>query len=81
MLAGVDCGPIRAPTLYLWGDADVTVGPSAARATGEFVAAPFQFEVLPGIGHFITDQVPEVVTARLLDHLRADQERSDPVRT
>jgi len=31
--------------------------------------APFRFEVLPGIGHFVTDQDPEAVTHALLSHL------------
>lgn len=57
------------PTLYIWGDADATVGPSAARFTADLVSGPFRFEVLPGIGHFVTDQDPGAVTQRLLSHL------------
>ena len=33
-------GPITVPTLYLWGDADDTVGRMAAEGTGEFIDAP-----------------------------------------
>src|SRR5258708_2539492 len=33
-------GPIRVPTLYIWGDADDTVGRTAAEGTVDFVAAP-----------------------------------------
>ena len=43
-------GPIKVPTLYLWGDADDTVGRVAAEGTGEFVDAPYQFEVLQASG-------------------------------
>jgi pimeloyl-ACP methyl ester carboxylesterase len=43
-------GPIRVPTLYIWGDADDTVGRIAAEGTGDFVAAPYRFEVLAGVG-------------------------------
>ena len=43
-------GPIRVPTLYIWGDADDTVGRVAAEGTRDFIAAPYQFEVLPGVG-------------------------------
>jgi pimeloyl-ACP methyl ester carboxylesterase len=64
-------GSVTVPTLYLWGNADATVGPSAARFTGDFVAGPFRFEVLPGVGHFVTDQDPEAVTRALLSHLGA----------
>ena len=49
-------GPIRVPTLFIWGDADDTVGRTAAEGTEDFVAAPYRFEVLPGVGHFAADQ-------------------------
>jgi len=62
-------GPIKVPTLYLWGDADDTVGRAAAEGTAEFIAAPYQFEILPGVGHYAADQVPERVNELLLDHL------------
>ena len=63
-------GPIKVPTLYLWGDADDTVGRVAAEGTGEFIDAPYQFEVLPGVGHYAADQVPDRVNALLLAHVR-----------
>src|SRR3982074_800738 len=62
-------GPIRVPTLYIWGDADDTVGRTAAEGTVDFVAASYRFEVLPGVGHFAADQVPERVSALLLAHV------------
>jgi len=62
-------GPIRVPTLYIWGDADDTVGRIAAEGTVDFIAAPYRFEVLPGVGHFAADQVPERVCELLLEHL------------
>jgi pimeloyl-ACP methyl ester carboxylesterase len=64
-------GPTRVPTLYIWGDADDTVGRIAAEGTVDFVAAPYRFEVLPGVGHFAADQVAERVTELLLAHLAA----------
>ncbi len=63
-------GPVKVPTLYLWGDADDTVGRVAAEGTAEFVDAPYQFEVLPGVGHYAADQVPERVNELMLAHLR-----------
>ena len=65
----VEVGPVTVPTLYVWGDRDATVGPSAARLTADFVTGPFRFEVLPGVGHFVTDEAPVVATALLLSHL------------
>jgi pimeloyl-ACP methyl ester carboxylesterase len=62
-------GPIRVPVLYIWGDADDTVGRVAAEGTREFVSGPYQFEILPGVGHFAADQAPERVTSLLLAHI------------
>jgi pimeloyl-ACP methyl ester carboxylesterase len=62
-------GPIRVPTLYIWGDADDTVGRTAAEGTEDFIAAPYRFEILPGIGHFAADQAPERVSELLLQHV------------
>jgi pimeloyl-ACP methyl ester carboxylesterase len=63
-------GPIRVPTLYIWGDADDTVGRIAAEGTRDFIAAPYRFEVLPGVGHFAADQVPDRVSELMLEHIR-----------
>ena len=68
-LTGTEVGTITVPTLYIWGDADATVGPSAARWTAEHVKAPYRFEILQGVGHFSTDQAPAEVTRLLLEHL------------
>jgi pimeloyl-ACP methyl ester carboxylesterase len=64
-------GSIDVPVLYLGGDADDTVGRTAAEGTREFVSGPYRFEILPGVGHFAADQVPDTVTALLLAHLAA----------
>ena len=70
-LTGTEVGTITVPTLYIWGDADATVGPSAARWTAEHVKRQYRFEILPGVGHFSTDQAPAAVTRLLLEHLAA----------
>jgi pimeloyl-ACP methyl ester carboxylesterase len=62
---------ITVPTLFVWGDADDTVGRMAAEGTGEFIAAPYRFVELPGVGHYAADQVPDRVNALLLEHLAA----------
>ena len=58
--------------MYLWGDQDATVGRIAADATAEFVTAPYRFEVLPGVGHFITDQAPQRVNEVLLQWIGSE---------
>jgi pimeloyl-ACP methyl ester carboxylesterase len=68
-------GMIHVPTLYIWGDADDTVGRIAAEGTRDFVSAPYRFEVLPGVGHFAADQAPERVNELLLQHVAAHPAR------
>jgi pimeloyl-ACP methyl ester carboxylesterase len=65
-----DIGIIKVPTLYIWGDADATVGPDAAYGTGEFVGVAYAMEVLPSVGHFVMDQAPAKATELLLAHLK-----------
>jgi pimeloyl-ACP methyl ester carboxylesterase len=65
--------PIRRPTLYIWGDADSTVGRVAALATREQIAAPYTFIELAGVGHYSTDQAPDAVNRALLSHLAANR--------
>jgi len=69
-LVRAEVPPVRVPTLYVWGNADATVGRPAAEATREFVKAPYRFVELPGVGHFVTDQAPNVFPELLLAHLR-----------
>jgi len=65
-----DFGTIKVPTLYVWGDADATVGAVAAKCTGDFIDAAYAMEVLPGVGHFVMDQAPGRATELLLAHLK-----------
>lgn len=68
-LADPDAATVTVPTLYIWGDADATVGRIAAEATADHVSGPYRFEVLAGVGHFVTDQAGGQVTELLLDFL------------
>ncbi len=70
-IAAAQVPPIAVPTLYVWGEADATVGRLAAEGTRAFVKAPYRFVALPGIGHFVTDQAPGVFAPLLLEHLRS----------
>jgi pimeloyl-ACP methyl ester carboxylesterase len=69
-LTAMDAPDVAVPTLYIWGDGDESVGAAAAHGTAHHVAAPYRFEVLAGVGHFATDEVPGRVTDLLLGHLR-----------
>jgi pimeloyl-ACP methyl ester carboxylesterase/catechol 2,3-dioxygenase-like lactoylglutathione lyase family enzyme len=66
---GGDLGPVRVPTLFVWGADDPALGPDGVRWTEDHVDAPYRLEVLEDAPHWI----PEVCAARLnellLDHL------------
>ena len=69
-VAGADTPAVAAPTLYVWGDADATVGRRAAELTAEYVTGPYGFMTLEGAGHFLVDQFPDRVSELIVDHLR-----------
>jgi pimeloyl-ACP methyl ester carboxylesterase len=69
---------VPVPTLYLWGTADTMVGRTAAEATARHVNGPYQFEVLEGVGHYVTDQVPQRVNEALLAHLMQFMSHAGP---
>ena len=71
-LAAIEVGTIAAPTLYVWGDRDSTVGPSSAQGTKEFVTGRYRFETLPGVGHCSNEESPELVNRLLLAHLASE---------
>ena len=62
-------GPTRVPTLFIWGEADDTVGRIAAEGTAEFIEADYRFAPLPVVGHYAADQQPARISELLLDHL------------
>ena len=64
-------GGVPVPTLYVWGDADVALGRTAAEATSGHVRGPYRFEVLQGVGHWIPEEVPDRLNRLVLDHLAA----------
>jgi len=69
-LVAAEVPAVRVPTLYVWGDADATVGRPAAEGTRKCVDAPYRFVEVKGVGHFVTDQAPAVFPPLLLAHLR-----------
>jgi pimeloyl-ACP methyl ester carboxylesterase len=72
-LQAAETPPVSGPTLYVWGDADATVGRMAAELTADYVTGSYRFEEVAGAGHFVVDQMPERVSALLLEHLGASR--------
>lgn len=57
---------IETPTLYLWGERDPALGRAAAEATADFVTGNYTFTILPRVGHWIPETVPDLVSSHLL---------------
>lgn len=69
-LRAPDCPSVSVPTLYLWGDRDLSVGRVAAELTAEYVDAPYRFVEVADSGHFLTDDGgAPVVERELLAHV------------
>jgi pimeloyl-ACP methyl ester carboxylesterase len=59
-------GRLDTPTLYLHGGADGCIDPAFARCAAHH-APNMTVEILPGIGHFVPEEAPDVVVARALE--------------
>jgi pimeloyl-ACP methyl ester carboxylesterase len=66
-----DVGAITVPTLYVWSDEDIALGRAAAESTVDWVSAPYRFEVLSGVSHWIPETAPDALNGLLLAHLAA----------
>ena len=68
-LALLDKG-VGVPTLQLHGVLDTCLLPETAHGSGAWVHAPYELQLLDGVGHFPHEEVPELVNEALLAHLR-----------
>jgi pimeloyl-ACP methyl ester carboxylesterase len=58
--------PVTAPTLQLHGTADPALLPRTAQGSGRYVAGPYEWRLLDGLGHFPHQEAPELVTGEIL---------------
>lgn len=68
-------GPIKVPTLYLWGSKDAAFLRSTANATAAYVKAPYTFCVLSGQGHWLPEGAAQQIVAPLLSQLTGSRLR------
>ena len=74
-LQGPALGSVKVPTMFTWSDGDTALCIDGAQLTEEYVDAPYRFEILEGVSHWIPDIAPERMTGLLLDHLTEYSER------
>jgi pimeloyl-ACP methyl ester carboxylesterase len=66
---------ITVPTLFVWSPEDVAIAREGAELTGNHVDAPYRFEVIEQIGHWIPELAAAEFSAMLLEHLTAQSGR------
>jgi len=62
---------ITVPTMILWGEADVYMDPLLLERSAATVTGPLRVERLPGVSHWVQQEVPDRVNELLLDFLGA----------
>ncbi|MBV9142209.1 MAG: alpha/beta fold hydrolase [Pseudonocardiales bacterium] len=62
--------PVRRPTLFVWSDGDSAISRQAAETCERYVDAPYQFETLRGVNHWIPEAATSELAALLIPHLQ-----------
>ncbi len=60
---------IAVPTMIIWGEADAYMDPLLLERTAATVTGPLRVERLPGVSHWVQQEVPDRVNELLLDFL------------
>ena len=74
-LRGPAAGSVEVPTMFTWSDGDPALCIDGAVLTEQYVEAPYRFEVLEGVSHWIPDLAPEAMSSLLVDHVTQYSER------
>jgi pimeloyl-ACP methyl ester carboxylesterase len=64
-----DPPPVPAPTMIIWGEADAYMDPILLERSAATVTGPLRIERLPGVSHWVAQEVPERVNELLVDFL------------
>ncbi|MGH3744687.1 MAG: alpha/beta fold hydrolase, partial [Mycobacteriales bacterium] len=60
---------VSVPSLYVWGDGDRFLTRASAEHCGDYVEAPYRFEILRGADHWTPDKDADTIGALLLEHI------------
>jgi pimeloyl-ACP methyl ester carboxylesterase len=63
--------PLVTPTLHLHGALDTAVLPRTAQGSGRYVSARYEWRLIEGVGHFLHQEAPDLVTGEILRWLKA----------
>lgn len=63
---------VDVPTTFVWGEEDVAIARSGAEATEARVTADYRFVPVPGGGHWVPEQHPELLAREILARLGED---------
>ncbi|SFO92455.1 Pimeloyl-ACP methyl ester carboxylesterase [Geodermatophilus dictyosporus] len=69
MSAATPVDDVTVPTTYVWSDADVAIGRTAAEGCAEHVAGDYRFVELAGVSHWIPEQAPDRLATAILDRI------------
>ncbi|HEY3010254.1 MAG TPA: alpha/beta hydrolase [Micromonosporaceae bacterium] len=59
-------GAVTVPTTFIWSDADVAIGRTAATDCAQHVTGDYRFVPLAGVSHWIPDEAPQLVVDEVL---------------
>ncbi len=61
--------PVTAPTLQLHGRLDRCMLASTAQGSGRYVSGPYTWKLLDGVGHFLPEEAPDIITKEIVSWL------------
>lgn len=61
---------VTVPTTYIWGEEDMAIARSGAEATAGRVTADYRFVPVPGGGHWLPEQHPELLAREVRARIR-----------
>ena len=68
-LTSSDGARTTVPTLYVWSTGDTALGRYGAERCGDYVDAPYRFEIIEGVSHWVPEDAAEELSALLLEHV------------
>ena len=64
-----DPPPIPVPTMIIWGEADAYMDTVLLERSAATVTGPLRVERLPGVSHWVQEEVPDRVNELMIDFL------------